>query len=215
MSSKLSLDRVKKGVLLYLIIFRLLAVYRHVRARGLVRPSMTTQASLDDPELTDLCLTPIRDPDRKYEGGIHSSRTSLSFLLHMSIEHDPTLTHALPLSVSYSSEPVSPDQFIIRLLLLLPSSRLKIASELATLRTSLTAKLAPPRPHLRRSLTLPPTGLSPEELEEEMGKLAELGAKEARERGQGGEDWKEGRVSGAVYSGQEDVEKVIVEAFAK
>lgn len=102
---------------------------------------------------------------------------------------------------------------IVYLLLLLPSSRTKVASELSALRTTLSAKLAPPRPHLRRDLALPEKGLSIEEVDAEMEKLANLGAEESVNTGRG-EDWKEGRVSGAVY-GTRDTDEIIVKAYSK
>jgi sphinganine-1-phosphate aldolase len=104
-------------------------------------------------------------------------------------------------------------QSIIYLLLLLPSSRAKVATELSALRKDLSAKLAPPRPHLRRDLALPEKGLSAIELEAELDQLASLGADEAKATGRG-EDWKEGRVSGAVY-GTRDTDEIIVKAYSK
>lgn len=99
------------------------------------------------------------------------------------------------------------------LLLLLPSSRTKVAPELAALRSTLSAKLAPPRPQLRRDLALPEKGLSTEEVDAELEKLANLGAEESANTGRG-EDWKEGRVSGAVY-GTRDTDDIIVKAYSK
>lgn len=103
-------------------------------------------------------------------------------------------------------------QFIIGILLLLPSSRKKVASELAILRGSLASSLAPPRPHLRRDLALPHDGLGVDELEVELEKLARIN----QEGGQGedAEDWRSGRVSGAVY-GLRETDEIIVRAYEK
>jgi len=46
-----------------------------------------------------------------------------------------------------------------------------------------------------------------------MEKLANLGAEESANTGRG-EDWKEGRVSGAVY-GTRDTDEIIVKAYSK
>ena len=90
---------------------------------------------------------------------------------------------------------------------------MKVAKELSGLRTTLSSKLAPPRPNLRRDLALPEHGLSTEEVDAELNKLATLGEDESHAKGRG-EDWKEGRVSGAVY-GTRDTDEIIVKAYSK
>ncbi|CED82020.1 plp-dependent transferase [Phaffia rhodozyma] len=106
-------------------------------------------------------------------------------------------------------------QFIVSLLLRLPSSQAKVKAELSALRSTLTDKLAPPRPHLNRNLRLPASGLTKDVLMAELEKYAALGSSESVKNGKSGEDWKEGRVSGAVYSGQKDDEEISVLAFEK
>lgn len=98
-------------------------------------------------------------------------------------------------------------RFVVGLLLRLPSSRRQVESELSTLRASLSAKLAPPYPQLRRDVALPASGLSRAELSDELGKLALLGQKDGKT------DWAEGRVSGAVYHDVQEVDEIANEAY--
>lgn len=98
-------------------------------------------------------------------------------------------------------------RFVVGLLLRLPSSRRQVESELSTLRASLSAKLAPPYPQLRRDVVLPAAGLSRSELSEELGKLVLLGQKDGKT------DWAEGRVSGAVYHDVQEVDEIANEAY--
>ena len=85
----------------------------------------------------------------------------------------------------------SPLQLVIGLLLRLPSSKLKIATELGEARRGLEAKLVPHTLPTGSSYhnALPKEGKTPEWLKEEMDRLLSM------EKG----DVKEGRVSGAVY----------------
>jgi sphinganine-1-phosphate aldolase len=92
-------------------------------------------------------------------------------------------------------------QLVVGLLLRLPSSKAKIASELGDARRGLEAKLVPET--LPEGSTyiraLPKEGKTPEWLKEEMDRLLSM------EKG----DVKEGRVSGAVYH----VSSMVIEAW--
>lgn len=86
-----------------------------------------------------------------------------------------------------------PAQFIVSLLLRLPSSRAKLAKELAQTRHQLELKLVPLQESLPEGLkyqaTMPLEGKSADWLKEEMERLRSMEKS----------DVKEGRVSGAVY----------------
>ncbi|KAK8861729.1 hypothetical protein IAR55_002552 [Kwoniella newhampshirensis] len=98
---------------------------------------------------------------------------------------------------------------VVRIILSLPSSKAKLDSELAKTRSQLREKLAPstyPDGVMLTSVkSLPEKGRSKEWLESEWTNLKKL------ERG----DVDDGRVSGAVYHGGEDLNAVINEAMAK
>ena len=80
----------------------------------------------------------------------------------------------------------------------LPSIRRKVDAEMGKARSDIEAKLVPSGPSVTRHLTLPASGRSPEWILEEMNKMDE----EATSKIQ----WRDGRVSGAVYHGGEDLE---------
>lgn len=81
----------------------------------------------------------------------------------------------------------------------------KVDKEVKTALEDLQKKLVPSGPDVDRYLTLPKEGWSPEKVREELGKLA--GMKHTR--------WEDGRVSGAVYHGGEDLLKLQTEAFGQ
>jgi sphinganine-1-phosphate aldolase len=104
----------------------------------------------------------------------------------------------------------------------LPPARNKVESELARAKKTIEDSLAPRGPEYSRHVALPIEGHTPEWIEAEMAKM---------DGEQHGADWKGGRCSGAVYrepmsalvfsiliyriDGGEDLEKVLVSAFAR
>ncbi|KAJ5917015.1 Sphingosine-1-phosphate lyase [Penicillium tannophilum] len=95
--------------------------------------------------------------------------------------------------------------FCYSVLLRTPGVRGKVDKEVKTALEDLQKKLVPTGPDVDRYLTLPKEGWSPEKVREELGKLA--GMKHTR--------WEDGRVSGAVYHGGEDLLKLQTEAFGQ
>lgn len=81
----------------------------------------------------------------------------------------------------------------------------KVDKEVKTALEDLQKKLVPTGPDVDRYLTLPKEGWSPAKVREELGKLADM--KHTR--------WEDGRVSGAVYHGGEDLLKLQTEAFGQ
>jgi sphinganine-1-phosphate aldolase len=81
----------------------------------------------------------------------------------------------------------------------------KVDKEVKTALDDLQKKLVPTGPDTDRYLTLPKEGWSPEKVREELKKLADM--KHTR--------WEDGRVSGAVYHGGEDLLKLQTEAFGQ
>ncbi|KII92641.1 hypothetical protein PLICRDRAFT_37419 [Plicaturopsis crispa FD-325 SS-3] len=98
-------------------------------------------------------------------------------------------------------------QQIIYLALRLPAARQKVKVEMDKAKLDIENKLVPKGADVVRHLALPPQGQTPEWILEEMNKMdVELGADA---------NWRHGKLSGAVYHGGEDLEKVIVAAFQK
>lgn len=87
----------------------------------------------------------------------------------------------------------------------MPAVKRKVASQLDQATKDMQDKIAPAIPGRTRWLTLPENGKSADWLVDELDELKKLPASE----------WQKGRVSGAVYHGGEDVEKIIADAFAK
>ncbi|KAI5451158.1 Dihydrosphingosine phosphate lyase [Naganishia albida] len=100
-------------------------------------------------------------------------------------------------------------KFVVSLLLRLPSSRAKLAKELAQTRQQLELKLVPLQESLPEGLkyqaTMPLEGKNADWLKEEMERLRSM---EKR-------DVQEGRVSGAVYHGGDEINQVIIDATSK
>ncbi|EJD52801.1 PLP-dependent transferase [Auricularia subglabra TFB-10046 SS5] len=94
----------------------------------------------------------------------------------------------------------------VRLIMQLPSSKKKVAEGMQQARVDIESRLVPSGPGVTRHTELPAQGQSTEWI------LAEMDRMEAEAHKT---DWKQGRVSGAVYHGGEDMEKVIVDAFQK
>jgi sphinganine-1-phosphate aldolase len=91
------------------------------------------------------------------------------------------------------------------LFLRLPGVRAKVAAEVAASIVKLEQALVPSGPGVERFLKLPQEGWSDDKVREEMQKLADM--KHTR--------WEDGRVSGAVYHGGEELVKLQTEAFGK
>ncbi|CAH7689395.1 sphinganine-1-phosphate aldolase [Phakopsora pachyrhizi] len=90
-----------------------------------------------------------------------------------------------------------------RYLLLIPSIRKKVDVQLKQARVDLQKKIAPDRPGMMRWLELPSEGKSLDWLKSELKSLSDLPANE----------WKTGKVSGAIYHGGQEMEEVISTAF--
>ena len=80
-----------------------------------------------------------------------------------------------------------------------------VDKEVTTAIDDLQKKLVLTGPEVNRYLTLPKEGWTPDQVREELGKLADLKHKR----------WEDGRVSGAVYHGGEELLKLQAEAFGK
>ena len=98
---------------------------------------------------------------------------------------------------------------MIRLLLSLPSSQAKVSSELSKTRSIIRSKITPPSypdgVHLTSVRTLPEHGRDKQWLGEEWRNMKLL------ERG----DADDGRVSGTVYHGGEDLNGIIADAMSR
>ncbi|TFK67377.1 PLP-dependent transferase [Pluteus cervinus] len=96
---------------------------------------------------------------------------------------------------------------VIHLFLRLPSTREKVESQLGQARLDIEKKLVPQGPDVVRHLSLPEHGQSVEWILAEMEKMdAEMG---------GHVNWRNGKLSGAVYHGGEELERVIVAAYQR
>ncbi|TFK21883.1 sphinganine-1-phosphate aldolase [Coprinopsis marcescibilis] len=97
-------------------------------------------------------------------------------------------------------------QFVIRLILKLPSTRKKVEAQMGKAKLDVENKLVPKGPDVTRHLALPDEGKSIEWILEEMDKMdSELNGKTGV--------WKDGKLSGAVYHGGVDLQKIIVAAY--
>ncbi|KAF8342280.1 PLP-dependent transferase [Cantharellus anzutake] len=98
-------------------------------------------------------------------------------------------------------------RFFVSLAMRFPSVRKKIETEMGKARSEIEAKLVPSGPSVTRHLALPAVGRSLEWIVAEMNSMDEESVTKT--------DWKDGRVSGAVYHGGEDLEKVITTTMSK
>ncbi|KAJ7772728.1 pyridoxal phosphate-dependent transferase [Mycena maculata] len=98
-------------------------------------------------------------------------------------------------------------QHVIMLALRLPAAQRKVKTEMDKAKLDIEAQLVPKGIDVTRHLALPTDGQTPEWIIAEMDKMdAELGKPNS---------WKLGKLSGAVYHGGEDMERVIVAAYGK
>ncbi|KAJ6498960.1 pyridoxal phosphate-dependent transferase [Mycena sanguinolenta] len=98
-------------------------------------------------------------------------------------------------------------QRVIMLLLRLPANQRKYRSEMDKAKLDIEGKLVPKGADVTRHLALPEKGQTPEWILAEMDKMDnEMGSPNS---------WKAGKLSGAVYHGGDDMERVIVAAYAK
>ncbi|KZT71772.1 PLP-dependent transferase [Daedalea quercina L-15889] len=99
-------------------------------------------------------------------------------------------------------------QEALLLALRLPSMRKKVSAELNKAVLDIEKGMVPEGPSVHRHLALPPTGQSPEWIVKEMEVMdSEAPGNHA--------DWREGKVSGAVYHGGEELTRVILAAIER
>lgn len=95
--------------------------------------------------------------------------------------------------------------FCYSIFLRTPGVRGQVDKQVSTAIENLESKLVQSGPDVTRYLTLPKDGWSTDQIREELTKLA--GLEHTR--------WEDGRVSGAVYHGGEDLLKLQTEAFGQ
>ncbi|KAG8788586.1 hypothetical protein FRC20_008180 [Serendipita sp. 405] len=88
-----------------------------------------------------------------------------------------------------------------------PSARRKVELEMARVRSDIRAKLIPQGPRVVRHLSLPPDGKSVDWIVGEMQRMDDESEKT--------DAWKDGKVSGAIYHGGDDVQAVIMAAMER
>jgi sphinganine-1-phosphate aldolase len=96
-------------------------------------------------------------------------------------------------------------RYLYGVFLRLPGVRSKVQGQISESITKLEQKLVPSGPGIVRITSLPTTGWSEEEVRR---KLEELASMEHT-------SWEDGRVSGAVYHGGEELIRLQTEAFGK
>ncbi|KAJ3535211.1 hypothetical protein NMY22_g6587 [Coprinellus aureogranulatus] len=101
---------------------------------------------------------------------------------------------------------VAVSQFVVRLVLRLPSMQKKVTTEMSKARLDIENKLVPKGPNVTRHLTLPEDGKSLEWI------LAEMEKMDVELNGQSSV-WNQGKLSGAVYHGGEDLQRIISAAY--
>jgi sphinganine-1-phosphate aldolase len=96
-------------------------------------------------------------------------------------------------------------RYLYGVFLRLPGVRSKVQTQVSETILKLERKLVPSGPGVDRILALPSTGWSEEQVRKKLGELADM--EHTR--------WEDGRVSGAVYHGGEELIKLQTEAFGK
>ncbi|CAG7854627.1 Sphingosine-1-phosphate lyase Short=S1PL; Short=SP-lyase; Short=ySPL; AltName: Full=Bestowed of sphingosine tolerance 1; AltName: Full=Sphingosine-1-phosphate aldolase [Serendipita indica DSM 11827] len=89
----------------------------------------------------------------------------------------------------------------------IPAIRKKVESEMAGVREDIRKKLIPEGPKVIRHLSLPAEGKSKDWIVAEMQRMDDESSASGA--------WKDGKISGAIYHGGEDVEKVIMAALER
>ncbi|KAG5643381.1 hypothetical protein DXG03_000995 [Asterophora parasitica] len=98
-------------------------------------------------------------------------------------------------------------QHVIRLVLRIPATARKVEDQMNKAKLDIENKLVPKGADVVRHLALPDQGKTPEWIFQQMDVMdAELGNQT---------NWRQGKLSGAVYHGGEDLEKVIVQAYQR
>ncbi|KAJ7045863.1 pyridoxal phosphate-dependent transferase [Mycena alexandri] len=97
-------------------------------------------------------------------------------------------------------------QHVIMLALRLPAAQRKVRTEMDKAKLDIEKQLVPQGTDVTRHLTLPEEGQTPEWILAEMDKM---------DKEKSTASWKLGKLSGAVYHGGDDLERVIVAAYAK
>ncbi|TFK44145.1 PLP-dependent transferase [Crucibulum laeve] len=96
---------------------------------------------------------------------------------------------------------------VVHLLLRVPSTKARVDTQMNQAKLDIENKLVPKGADVVRHLTLPEEGKSLEWILAEMDKMdVELG---------NGTNWKQGKLSGAVYHGGDELQKVIVAAYER
>ncbi|KAI6165969.1 pyridoxal phosphate-dependent transferase [Pisolithus thermaeus] len=109
-------------------------------------------------------------------------------------------------------------KYILLLFFALPPGRSKVQSELSEVRRDIEKKLIPDGVGVERHLELPRQGLSLERILMEMEKMdEEMGSNNPGddEHRAKGVDWRDGKISGAVYHGGLELTRVIVAALER
>ncbi|KAG9109088.1 hypothetical protein FRC07_008369 [Ceratobasidium sp. 392] len=96
---------------------------------------------------------------------------------------------------------------VLTIALKFPAAQRKVETEMAKAKQDIESKLVASGPNVVRHLSLPLQGRTKEWIDAEMAKMDE-------ESG-GGNKWKLGKISGAVYHGGDDMEEIIVNAFKR
>ncbi|KAI0049954.1 PLP-dependent transferase [Auriscalpium vulgare] len=96
---------------------------------------------------------------------------------------------------------------VLQVVLRLPSMRKRVATELGAVRAQIQRELVPSGPEVVQHLRLPVESQSLEWILDEMAKMDAQGPSHT--------DFRQGRLSGAVYHGGDDMEKILVAAFQR
>ncbi|KAH8722898.1 sphingosine-1-phosphate lyase 1 [Phaeosphaeriaceae sp. PMI808] len=100
---------------------------------------------------------------------------------------------------------ISIRRYLYGVFLRLPGVRTKVQTQVSDSILKLERKLVPSGPGIQRLTSLPTTGWSEDEVRQRLTELADM--EHTR--------WEDGRVSGAVYHGGEDLMRLQTEAFSK
>ncbi|KAF8907824.1 pyridoxal phosphate-dependent transferase [Gymnopilus junonius] len=99
-------------------------------------------------------------------------------------------------------------QQIVRLVLRFPSTRQKVTSQMDKAKLDIENRLLPKGANVTRHLSLPSEGKTLEWILQEMDNMD-------TEMGGLADSWKQGKLSGAVYHGGDDLSQIIVAAYAR